>query len=72
MKIFRVSRCQSADYVIENKTRYAVEYISIDSDGYDIDHNVDFEYFDSEKELDEFVYNYKSNQNGNKNLRQQE
>ena len=60
MKKYRVSRCQCADYTIENKTRYAVEYISVDSSGYDIDHNIDFKYFDSEKELDEFI-NYYNN-----------
>ena len=56
----KVSRCEDADYILDNEKRYAVEYISIDENGYPIDFGLDYDYFDSEEEAEEFItdYNY--------------
>ena len=55
---YKVARCIDADYILNNKNRYAVEYISIDENNYPIDFGIDFDYFDTEEEAEEFINDY--------------
>ena len=54
----KVSRCEDADYILNNKKRYAIEYISIDENGYPIDFGIAYDYFDSEEKAEEFIIDY--------------
>jgi hypothetical protein len=52
---YKAIRCPDADYIIDNKKRYAVEYCSIDKDGNIIDHGIDYDSFESEEEAQEHI-----------------
>ena len=59
---YKVLRCIHADYILNNKYRYAVEYITIDENNYPIDFGIDFDYFDTEEDANEFIKNYNNKQ----------
>jgi len=47
-----------ANYSINGKNFYAVEFYSVDQDGYAIDYGLDYSYFESEQEAIEFINNF--------------
>jgi hypothetical protein len=47
-----------ANYSINGKNFYAVEFYSVDQDGYAIDYGLDYTYFESEQEAINYINNF--------------
>jgi len=51
-------RCQDADYFMDNKKMYSIEYASIDEYENVIDYGLDYDSFESEEEAENHIKKY--------------
>jgi hypothetical protein len=58
MTRYKAIRNQDADYIIDNKKMYAVEYASIDKHENVIDYGIDYDSFESEEEAENHIKKY--------------
>jgi hypothetical protein len=58
MTRYKAIRCQDADYFMDEKKMYSIEYASIDEYGNVIDYGLDFDSFESEEEAENHIKKY--------------
>jgi hypothetical protein len=58
MTRYKAIRCQDADYFMDEKKMYSIEYASIDEYGNVIDYGIDFDSFESEEEAENHIKKY--------------
>jgi hypothetical protein len=58
MTRYKAIRCQDADYFMDEKKMYSIEYTSIDEYGNVIDYGLDFDSFESEEEAENHIKKY--------------
>ncbi len=58
MTRYKAIRCQDADYFMDEKKMYSIEYASIDEYGNVIDYGLEFDSFESEEEAENHIKKY--------------